>query len=151
MMYAAAGQFFCYVFITICIRYNEMDSLAITTQQAWAKGSIAFFFLYYVFFGIGWQGVPWASVQPWFCRCTADLQSCTQRKLTRWQCGQRALLSELPQTGYSISWVSPTTHFELLLLTILTSRRNHAPWYRISPLEILHNMDRFQLLIHSNW
>jgi hypothetical protein len=59
MMYAAAGQFFCYAIITICIRYNEMDSLAVTTRQAWAKGSIAFFFLYYVFFGIGWQGVPW--------------------------------------------------------------------------------------------
>lgn len=25
-------------------------------QSQWAKGSIAFFFLYYVFFGIGWQG-----------------------------------------------------------------------------------------------
>ncbi len=24
-----------------------------------AKASVAFFFLYYVFFGIGWQGVPW--------------------------------------------------------------------------------------------
>lgn len=59
MMYAAAGQFFCYCIITICIRYNEMDSLPITTQQSWAKASIGFFFLYYVFFGIGWQGVPW--------------------------------------------------------------------------------------------
>ncbi|KAH5553349.1 hypothetical protein HBI25_172940 [Parastagonospora nodorum] len=59
MMYAAAGQFFCYCIITICIRYNEMSSLAETTQQMWAKASIAFFFLYYVFFGIGWQGVPW--------------------------------------------------------------------------------------------
>ncbi|KZM19095.1 substrate-specific transmembrane transporter [Ascochyta rabiei] len=59
MMYAAAGQFFCYTIITICIRYNEDTSLSVTTNQAWAKGSIAFFFLYYVFFGIGWQGVPW--------------------------------------------------------------------------------------------
>ncbi|KAL1644645.1 hypothetical protein SLS61_008696 [Didymella pomorum] len=59
MMYAAAGQFFCYCIITICIRYNEDDRLSRTTQESWAKGSIAFFFLYYVFFGIGWQGVPW--------------------------------------------------------------------------------------------
>ena len=59
MMYAAAGQFFCYCIITICIRYNEMDTLPVPTQQQWAKASIAFFFLYYVFFGIGWQGVPW--------------------------------------------------------------------------------------------
>ncbi|OAG10399.1 general substrate transporter [Paraphaeosphaeria sporulosa] len=59
MMYAAAGQFFCYVIITICIRYNEDASIGFETQRQWAKGSIAFFFLYYVFFGIGWQGVPW--------------------------------------------------------------------------------------------
>lgn len=59
MMYAAAGQFFCYCIITICIRYNEDTSLSPSTNQQWAKGSIAFFFLYYVFFGIGWQGVPW--------------------------------------------------------------------------------------------
>lgn len=62
MMYAAAGQCFCYVIITICIRYNEDPSLSKATNTAWAKGSIAFFFLYYVFFGIGWQGVPWVSL-----------------------------------------------------------------------------------------
>ncbi|KAF2787031.1 general substrate transporter [Melanomma pulvis-pyrius CBS 109.77] len=59
MMYAAAGQFFCYVIITVCIRYNELESLPFETRREWAKASIAFFFLYYVFFGIGWQGVPW--------------------------------------------------------------------------------------------
>lgn len=68
MMYAAAGQFFCYTIITICIRYNEDTSLSVTTNQAWAKGSIAFFFLYYVFFGIGWQGVPWV------CGCLCDVE-----------------------------------------------------------------------------
>lgn len=57
MMYAAAGQFFCYCIITICIRYNELYPGA--TGVSWAKASIGFFFLYYVFFGIGWQGVPW--------------------------------------------------------------------------------------------
>ncbi|KAK1965475.1 general substrate transporter [Colletotrichum sublineola] len=59
MMYAAFGQFVCYAVITVCIRYNEMDGLAPEIQSQWAKASIAFFFLYYVFFGIGWQGVPW--------------------------------------------------------------------------------------------
>ncbi|KAH8732018.1 general substrate transporter [Phaeosphaeriaceae sp. PMI808] len=59
MIYAAAGQSFCYCIITICIRYNEMESLELALRQQWAKASIAFFFLYYVFFGIGWQGVPW--------------------------------------------------------------------------------------------
>ncbi|KAI1853722.1 hypothetical protein JX266_001706 [Neoarthrinium moseri] len=59
MIYAAAGQFFCYLIITICIRYNEDPSIGRTANTQWAKASIAFFFLYYVFFGIGWQGVPW--------------------------------------------------------------------------------------------
>ncbi len=63
MMYAAAGQFFCYTIITICIRYNEDTSLSQSTNQQWAKASIAFFFLYYVFFGIGWQGVPWVRLR----------------------------------------------------------------------------------------
>jgi hypothetical protein len=49
----------CYTAITICIRYNEADFIAPALQQNFAKASIAFFFLYYVFFGIGWQGVPW--------------------------------------------------------------------------------------------
>ncbi|KAF6841018.1 sugar transporter [Colletotrichum musicola] len=59
MMYAAFGQFVCYAVITICIRYTEYPGLSPATQSQWAKASIAFFFLYYVFFGIGWQGVPW--------------------------------------------------------------------------------------------
>jgi sugar porter (SP) family MFS transporter len=57
MMYAAAGQAFCYVFITVLIRYSEMPGYA--HQKEVASASVAFFFLYYVFFGIGWQGVPW--------------------------------------------------------------------------------------------
>ncbi|KAF2098073.1 general substrate transporter [Rhizodiscina lignyota] len=57
MMYAAAGQAFCYLLITVLIRYNELNGYAHRTEVA--KASIAFFFLYYVFFGIGWQGVPW--------------------------------------------------------------------------------------------
>lgn len=60
--------------ITVLIRYTEKDGYA--HQAEVAKASIAFFFLYYVFFGIGerliimtsymrliqytgWQGVPW--------------------------------------------------------------------------------------------
>ncbi|KAI8633194.1 general substrate transporter [Xylariaceae sp. FL1651] len=59
MMYAAAGQSFCYAIITLCIRYNEDPSTGVKANEQWAKASIAFFFLYYIFFGIGWQGVPW--------------------------------------------------------------------------------------------
>jgi sugar porter (SP) family MFS transporter len=57
MMYAAAGQFFCYLIITILLYYNEKPGYA--GSEKVAEASIAFFFLYYVFFGIGWQGVPW--------------------------------------------------------------------------------------------
>ncbi|KAF2148808.1 general substrate transporter [Myriangium duriaei CBS 260.36] len=57
LMYASAGQCFCYIIITVCLRYNEMPGY--DHQEQMAKASIAFFFLYYVFFGIGMQGVPW--------------------------------------------------------------------------------------------
>ena len=83
MMFGAAGQCVCYLFITILLRYN-MPQYGEKSQQV-ASASVAFFFLYYVFFGIGefaasnarllcirelllilhlpvfpgWQGVPW--------------------------------------------------------------------------------------------
>lgn len=57
MMFAAAGQSFCYLIITILIYFNERPGYAHADQVA--SASVAFFFLYYVFFGIGMQGVPW--------------------------------------------------------------------------------------------
>ena len=57
IMYAAAGQCFCYMIITILLRYNELPGYAASKQVA--SASVAFFFLYYIFFGIGFQGVPW--------------------------------------------------------------------------------------------
>ncbi|THW11565.1 general substrate transporter [Aureobasidium pullulans] len=57
MIYASLGQGCCYLLITILLRFNEMDGYAHKNEVA--SASIAFFFLYYVFFGIGWQGVPW--------------------------------------------------------------------------------------------
>lgn len=57
MMYAAAGQAMCYLLITVLLRYNELEGYP--NQKEVASASVAFFFLYYVFFGIGWQGVPW--------------------------------------------------------------------------------------------
>lgn len=56
LMYAAAGQCFCYLIITVMIRYNELPGYA--HQEEVAKASVAFFFLYYVFFGIGFQVCP---------------------------------------------------------------------------------------------
>lgn len=57
LMYAAAGQGFCYLMITILLGLNETASFGAKEQVA--SASVAFFFLYYVFFGIGMQGVPW--------------------------------------------------------------------------------------------
>lgn len=57
LMYAAAGQGFCYLMITILLGLNEQPGFG--AKQQVASASVAFFFLYYVFFGIGFQGVPW--------------------------------------------------------------------------------------------
>ena len=57
IMYAAAGQCFCYMIITILLRFNELPGYGASKQVA--SASVAFFFLYYIFFGIGFQGVPW--------------------------------------------------------------------------------------------
>jgi sugar porter (SP) family MFS transporter len=59
MMFGAAGQCFCYLIITILLRFSVNPSIAAGSQKQIASASIAFFFLYYIFFGIGWQGVPW--------------------------------------------------------------------------------------------
>lgn len=59
MMYAAAGQCFCYFMITILLRYNAYYGAKSELGTKLASASVAFFFLYYVFFGIGYQGVPW--------------------------------------------------------------------------------------------
>ena len=61
IMYAAAGQCFCYLIITVMIRYSIKHGYSGKDQVA--SASVAFFFLYYVFFGIGFQGVPWLYVR----------------------------------------------------------------------------------------
>lgn len=55
LMFAAAGQGFCYLVITILLGLNETSSNPDLTKKV-ASASVAFFFLYYVFFGIGMQG-----------------------------------------------------------------------------------------------
>lgn len=57
MIVGAAGQAFSHIMITICIRIKEWPGQTHPAEAA--KASIAFFFLYYVFFAIGWQGIPY--------------------------------------------------------------------------------------------
>lgn len=51
MMWGAAGQCVCYIFITgLLSKANDP-----TLGSRYGAGATAFFFLYYVFFGICWQ------------------------------------------------------------------------------------------------
>ena len=55
MMWGAAGQAVCYVLISAMLS-QASDPVNGTKFGA---GATTFFFVYYVFFGICWQGVPW--------------------------------------------------------------------------------------------
>ncbi|KAF8966121.1 general substrate transporter [Flammula alnicola] len=55
MMWGAAGQCICYIFISGLLSQANGP----TNGTKFGVGATAFFFLYYVFFGICWQGVPW--------------------------------------------------------------------------------------------
>ena len=57
MIYASIGQALSYMLITILLRYNELPGYGGSKQVA--SASVAFFFTYYICFGIGFQGVPW--------------------------------------------------------------------------------------------
>ncbi|PYI32180.1 general substrate transporter [Aspergillus indologenus CBS 114.80] len=55
MLSSTAGQFMCFLIITILLSYA--DTLA--DGSKYGSASIAFFFLYYIFFGMGMLAVPW--------------------------------------------------------------------------------------------
>lgn len=50
LMWGAAGQAVCYIFITALLSRGRPNYGAAATT---------FFFMYYIFFGICWQGIPW--------------------------------------------------------------------------------------------
>lgn len=56
-MVCALGQGVCYLLITVLLAMNEKPGYAHAEQVA--SASVAFFFAYYVFFGCGFQGIPW--------------------------------------------------------------------------------------------
>ncbi|KAK4497377.1 hypothetical protein PRZ48_011828 [Zasmidium cellare] len=55
MLLSTFGQGFCFLIITILLRFSGPEGTGATIATA----SVAFFFLYYVSFGIGMLGVPW--------------------------------------------------------------------------------------------
>lgn len=59
MMYGAAGQAMCYAFISGFLSQTENLSRTEESRSKFGAGATAFFFLYYVFFGVCWQGIPW--------------------------------------------------------------------------------------------
>jgi len=59
LMYAALGQGLCYLMITILLGRQADGNASQEYRNSMGAASVAFFFLYYVFFGIGFQGVPW--------------------------------------------------------------------------------------------
>ena len=55
MLWSTLIQGLCFLIITVLLRYSENSS----NGKAIASASIAFFFLYYMGFGLGMLGVPW--------------------------------------------------------------------------------------------
>lgn len=89
MMLSTAGQGLSFLAITVLLRYGSPPD---GDKQA-AKASIAFFFLFFISFGLGMLGVPWlypteinsiamrtkgaavATASNWFVRCEARLRA----------------------------------------------------------------------------
>ncbi|KAI5894556.1 uncharacterized protein SCHCODRAFT_02211645 [Schizophyllum commune H4-8] len=55
MMWGAAGQAVCYILISALLSQASDPE----NGTKFGAGATAFFFVYYIFFGICWQGVPW--------------------------------------------------------------------------------------------
>jgi MFS family permease len=56
-MICALGQGLCYLLITVLLRFSEKEGYPHTKEVA--SASVTFFFVYYIFFGMGFQGIPW--------------------------------------------------------------------------------------------
>lgn len=162
LMYAALGQGLCYMLITILLRFNEMPGYP--HQKEVASASVAFFFLYYVFFGIGFQGkfeicVRWhIGMTTWtnhsFCTTgvpwlyPAEINGLAMRN-------KGAALDKSPTYSYSnpknttkLTYHLPFTHRNQLALQF-HRRRNHAYGHRNPRLALLHHLDRLQPLLRT--
>ncbi|KAE8357822.1 general substrate transporter [Aspergillus caelatus] len=58
MMLSTAGQFFAFLIITILLRYAEANAGAAEGHR-FGSASTVFFFLFYIFFGLGMLEIPW--------------------------------------------------------------------------------------------
>ena len=79
MLFSSAGQFVCYAIITALIAHADPNT---SLGTKCGEASIAFFFLYYVFFGFGWQGIPWlvcCTVAELLMLCILTIRSTPQK------------------------------------------------------------------------
>lgn len=57
MIVSTAIQGLCFLLMTILLYFTEKEGYAYQIEVA--KGSVVFFFLYYMGFGLGMLGIPW--------------------------------------------------------------------------------------------
>ncbi|RDK41033.1 general substrate transporter [Aspergillus phoenicis ATCC 13157] len=55
ILFSTAGQFVCFLIITIMLRFAENQS----SGQQFSSASIVFFFFSYIAFSLGMLGIPW--------------------------------------------------------------------------------------------
>lgn len=55
MLLSTAGQFVAFLVICVLLRFASVSA----NSEELGKAAIAFFFLYYIAFGLGMLGVPW--------------------------------------------------------------------------------------------
>ena len=133
MMYGAAGQCVCYLIITVLLRYNEKAGYSASKEVA--SASIAFFFLYYVFFGIGWQGVPW--LYP------TEINSLSMRT-------KGAALGTASNWAFNCKYIPPCLDQIKANWDSSHGRRDYSYRHPISAVEILHHLDHLQRRLCAN-
>lgn len=58
MLLSTAGQFFAFLIITILLSFAETRA-GTSDEERFGSASIVFFFLFYIFFGLGMLEIPW--------------------------------------------------------------------------------------------
>ena len=148
MMFGALGQGVCYMLITILIKYSLDDSYSAAQQKQFGSASIAFFFLYYVFFGIGWQGVPWlypVEVNSLSMRTKGAAIGTSLHPLN-----PSTIFIPLDPSPLSLCFADPPRRHRQQLDLQLHGRRDHAHRHRHAVLALLHHLDHLQLRLPAH-